>query len=64
MNYRNQSVMAGLSADNLNTTAGTISPYMGMSTSLLTSAAAIGQNWARDNRLNQIIAADSAVRFG
>ena len=28
MNYRNQSVMSGLSADNLNTTAGTISPYM------------------------------------
>ena len=64
MNYRNQSVMSGLSADNLNTTAGTISPGMGLGTSLLTSAASIGQNWARDNRLNQLIAADSAVRFG
>ena len=62
MNYRNQSVMSGLSADNLNTTAGTISPGFGMSTSLLTSAADIGQNWARNNRIDQLIAANSSVR--
>ena len=62
MNYRNQSVMSGLSADNLNTTAGTISPGMGLGTSLLTSAASIGQNWARNNRIDQLIAANSSVR--
>jgi hypothetical protein len=62
MNYRNQSVMSGLSADNLNTTAGTISPYMGMSTSLLTSAADIGQNWARNNRVDQFLAAQMSKR--
>jgi hypothetical protein len=62
MNYRNQSIMSGLSADNLNTTAGTISPGMGVGTSLLTSAADIGQNWARNNRIDQLIAANSSVR--
>jgi hypothetical protein len=62
MNYRNQSIMSGLSADNLNTTAGTISPGMGLGTSLLTSAASIGQNWARNNRIDQLIAANSSVR--
>jgi len=62
MNYRNQSVMSGLSADNLNTTAGTISPGMGLGTSLLTSAADIGQNWARNNRVDQFLAAQMSKR--
>jgi len=62
MNYRNQSVMSGLSADNLNTTAGTISPGMGLGTSLLTSAADIGQNWARNNRVDQFLAAQISKR--
>jgi hypothetical protein len=62
MNYRTQSIMSGISADNLNTTAGTISPGMGLGTSLLTSAADIGQNWARNNRIDQLIAANSSVR--
>jgi hypothetical protein len=51
-----------LSADNLNTTAGTISPGMGLGTSLLTSAADIGQNWARNNRVDQFLAAQMSKR--
>ncbi len=62
-NYRNQSVMSGLSAANLNTTAGTINPYVGLSTSLLTSASDIGMNWVRNNRIEQFIAAQSTARF-
>lgn len=63
MNYRNQAIMSGLSADNLNTTAGSISPGLGMATSLIGSASDIGANWARNNRLEQFLAAQSTARF-
>ena len=63
MNYRNQSIMSGLSADNLNTSAGTIYPGLGMATSLIGSAADIGGNWARDNRFEQYLRAQSTKRF-
>ena len=63
MNYRNQSIMSGLSADNLNTSAGTIYPGLGMATSLIGSATDIGGNWARDNRLEQLLLAQSTKRF-
>ena len=63
MNYRNQSIMSGLSADNLNTSAGTIYPGLGVATSLIGSAADIGQNWARDNRLEQLLRAQTTARI-
>lgn len=62
MNYRNQSIMAGLSADNFNTSAGTIYPGLGVATSLIGSASSIGGNWARDNRLDQLLLAQSTRR--
>ena len=63
VNYINQSVMAGTSADNMMASARTISPWTGMSTSLMNSAASIGGEWARNMRMDELIAANSSVRF-
>lgn len=45
LNYINEAVMAGTSASNLLATAGTISPIVGVSTSLMTSASSIASSW-------------------
>ena len=63
MNYANQATMSGLSADNLNTSSTTIYPGLAVATSLIGSAADIGGNWARDNRLQQLLAAQTTARI-
>lgn len=63
VNYINQSVMAGTSADNLMASARTINPWSGTTTSLMNSAASIGGEWARNRRIEELLAANSSVRF-
>ena len=63
INYINQGVMAGTSANNLMATAGTISPYSSSFSSLLGSASSIGSTWATQRRMDELIAAQSQRRF-
>lgn len=63
VNYTNQAVMQGTSANNVNATAGTISPFSASFTSLMGSAASVGGTWANQMRLNEMLAAQSEKRF-
>lgn len=63
MNYATQGVMAGVSAQNISATAGTISPGMGMFTSLIGSAGSVAQSWATNRRIEELLAANSQMRF-
>ena len=53
---------ADVSARNLMATAGTISPGLGLGTSLLTSAADIGSMWARNKRIEELLSGVSTQR--
>ena len=55
--------MADISAANLRATAGTISPGLGLGTSLLTSAADIGSMWARNKRIEELLSGVSTQRM-
>ena len=57
-----QAVSADVSARNLMATAGTISPGLGLGTSLLTSAADIGSMWARNKRIEELLSGVSTQR--
>jgi hypothetical protein len=63
INYINQGVIAGTSANNLMATAGTISPYSSSFSSLLGSASSIGSTWATQRRMDELVAAQSQRRF-
>lgn len=63
MNYQLQAVSGAASAQNLMASAGTISPGMGMFTSLLGSAGSISQSWATNRRIEELLAAQSQMRF-
>lgn len=62
-NLGTQSLMAGLSAQNLQATSQTIYPGMALGTSLLTSAADIGGMWARNRRIEELLSGVSTQRF-
>lgn len=62
-NFANQATMAGVSANNLNATAGTISPGLAAGTSLLSSATSVADSWLRSRKFNELIAANSGARF-
>jgi hypothetical protein len=55
-NYKTSAVMAGISADNLRTSASSISPFGGAFTSLLTSATSIAGTMYRDKMIDRLIA--------
>lgn len=55
-NYKTSAVMAGISADNLRTSASSISPFGGAFTSLLTSATSISGTMYRDKMIDRLIA--------
>ena len=61
-NIGTQAVSADVSARNLMATAGTISPGLGLGTSLLTSAADIGSMWARNKRIEELLSGVSTQR--
>lgn len=63
LNYQMQGVSAGISAQNLMSSAGTISPIMAGYTSLLGSAGSIAQSWATNKRIEELLAANSQMRF-
>lgn len=63
VNYTTQGVMAGTSANNLFATANTISPFSSAFTSSLGSAASIGGTWVQQQRINELLAANSEKRF-
>jgi hypothetical protein len=54
--------MADISAQNLQATAGTIYPGLALGTSLLGSAADIGGMWARNRRIEELLAGVSQQR--
>lgn len=56
VNYQNQSLMQGVSANNLTTSSNTISPGLAASTSLLGSAASVANTWASDYKLKALLA--------
>jgi hypothetical protein len=58
-NYKTQAVMAGVSADNLRTSANSISPFGGAFTSLLTSATSISSSMYRDKMMDRLLARQS-----
>lgn len=58
-NYKTQAAMAGVSADNLMTSAGSISPFGGAFTSLLTSATSISGTMYRDKMIDRLLARQS-----
>ena len=55
-NYKTSAVMAGISADNLRTSASSISPFGSAFTSLLTSATSISGTMYRDKMIDRLIA--------
>jgi hypothetical protein len=55
--------MAGISARNLEATAGTIYPGMALGTSLLGSATEIGSTWARNRRIEELLAGVGTQRI-
>ena len=63
LNYMSQSVLQATSANNVNATAGSISPFSATFTNLMGSAASIGGTWASQMRLNELIAAQSEKRM-
>jgi hypothetical protein len=54
-NLGTQAMMSGLSAQNLQATAGTIYPGMALGTSLLGSATDIASTWARNRRIEELL---------
>jgi hypothetical protein len=62
-NLGTQALMADVSARNISATAGTIYPGLQLGTSLLTSAADIGGTWARNRRIEELLAGVSTQRF-
>jgi len=62
-NLGTQAMMADISARNIGATASTIYPGMQLWTSLLTSAADIGGMWARNRRIEELLAGVSTQRF-
>ena len=62
-NLGTQAMMADISARNISATASTIYPGMQLGTSLLTSAADIGGMWARNRRIEELLAGVSTQRF-
>jgi hypothetical protein len=58
-----QATMAGISARNLEATAGTIYPGMALGTSLLGSATEIGSTWARNRRIEELLAGVGTQRI-
>lgn len=61
-NLGTQAMMGDISARNLQATAGTIYPGLSLSTSLLGSAADIGSTWARNRRIEELLAGVSTQR--
>lgn len=55
--------MADVSASGLQGMAGALSPGLGLSTSLLGSAAQIGGTWARNRRIEELLAGVSTARI-
>lgn len=62
-NYAMQATMGAVSAQNLMSTANTISPGLGAFTSVLGSAGSIAQSWATNKRIEELLAANSQMRF-
>lgn len=56
VNFQTQALMQGVSAQNLSTSAGTISPFSAMTTSLLGSASSIAGTMYRDKLLERLLA--------
>jgi hypothetical protein len=63
-NFQIQSLMGGISAQNIMSTAGTISPGMASFTSALGSAGNLAQSWATNRRLEELLSAQSQARIG
>ena len=61
-NIGTQALMGDLSAANLQASAGTIYPGLALGTSLLGSAADIGSTWARNRRIEELLAGVSTQR--
>ena len=61
-NLGTQAMMSGLSAQNLQATSQTIYPGLALGTSLLGSAVDIGSTWARNRRLEELLAGVSTQR--
>jgi hypothetical protein len=64
MNYQIQSMMGGVSAQNIMATASTISPFSASFTSVLGSAGSMAQSWATNRRIEELLAANSQARIG
>lgn len=62
-NIGTQALMGDLSAANLQASAGTIYPGLALGTSLLGSAADIGSTWARNRRIEELLAGMSTQRI-
>jgi hypothetical protein len=62
-NLGTQALMADLSAQNLQASGQTIYPGLALGTSLLGSAADIGSTWARNRRLEELLAGVSTQRM-
>lgn len=63
-NYEIQSLMGGLSAQNIMSTAGTLSGGISAFTSALNSTANFAQSWATNRRIEELISAQSQARIG
>lgn len=50
VNYQNQGLLAGVSAQNIRRSASSANPYLAAGTSLLGSAAMVSSQWANDRR--------------
>lgn len=55
-NFQTESVLAGISANNLMASAGTMSPFTAMSTNVLGSATTLASAWYADKRLAGLMA--------
>lgn len=64
VNYQTQAVMGGVSASNLQATAGTISPGLGAFTSLLGSAQGFASTWSQNRRFEDMLAAMQQAQRG
>lgn len=56
-NYLNQSLLQGISAQNVAASAGTISPFGAGATSLMSSATSVASSWFRDTQIAQLASA-------
>lgn len=62
VNFENQSLMAGVSANNAGSMANLVSPAAAAGTSLLSSASTVAQTWYRDAKFADYLAALSQSR--